>query len=700
MKLQILFFVVLGVILFVGVMVLMAVVTTAVQSSGNSEVRRLKRMIPALQKKKQEKSYWIRLFMFYDRVPGLGTLQKNYRKRIISLHTDNERVVRTKVSKDLTLIILLFTLMISVGWLGARSVESFFLITCTAVYACVMAFDFFISRTEKRVLNELEHSIGKVNDAYQSSKMVVEAVVTAAENSGPLTAGHLKKVSEVLADDSDIAVERYYRIAPNDYLKKLTAQGRNVLKHGDAEEVGPSGKPISNFIDGVSKILEELRLDILKREKLDARTAGYRFMAILPVFFVDPLKLWVENSLDMVQGFFDSSMGLFATIAVYIAIIVSFVGSAVVRNVSTDNRNTTKEGRVFAWIMKKSFFVRKMLERIAPMHKETLQSKKVMNRYEPTLLKANSTLTVQQLVLKKIIYSTVGFVVGIALMIAYHQVNLEKLLDLTATQASEATQTEYIQKQKRVAEAEFVEKYRNENLSEEELRQIVAGDINFNRYAAMDKDAEDYTKNLISRLNSVRNEKFMWYDIWLAVTVAFGFWFLPNILLLFRASLRKKDMQLEVDGFFSDIITLSKNERMMVYEVIESMHRYSSVFRPQLRRCLVSYDKGATDALKTLAKESGSPDMERIAGRLIDAENKVTMREAFRDLEGQRVLSLGKRELEYEKLIENRGAMAAFFGNTPLLVLVTAYLLVPFGLSLISTFMDSWPSIKEILGGL
>lgn len=690
-------YVIFGIIGLAAILVLIlvaAVIYSNLTRSSGRRVRNLKELMPSQKRKAEAGRVWMKFYFAYDRLPFLGRIQQNYRIRLNSIYSTDERFVRSKAGKDLTMAILVALAFTLFAVLVSTSVESMLVTIVAGVYLGSIVFDFFIQKLERKVLEEHELSMGFLKDAYNATRMVRESLEEAAKESPPMSASHLRQIAYVLEKNSDDEVHDYYSVAPNDYMKRLASVGRNIIKFGE-----PEGETRPTFVDSVAKITEEIQMEILTRQKLSAKTAGYKFMSMSPILLVEPLKAWALTQMEDVAKFFDTSMSVYVTVFIYVSILVCFIGSDMVQSYSIGSRTTKLEGRFLKWLLKKSLFVRRMMDRIAPMHKETLQSVKVMRKAEPLIKSSNSTLTVRELYLRKCLMVLSAFVIAIVVQIGSAKLNQSLILDLNADRAPEQTTTEYLSKERRLMESQILQSYKDRGVSDEDFVRAVQENKNFNRYAEMDENAELYAEKLLKRLRDAQKPIFDWIDLVVAIAVSAVAWFLPNILLYFRAMLRKQNMQLEVDGFYVDIMILAKNDRIMVYEILEAMHRYSSIFEPQLLRCLMSYEKGAIVALDKLKEEVNFPPMERIVERLKRAVDRVTVREAFEDLESARSFSLEQRKIMNDKMIETRTTLAENFGRAPIIILAVGYLLLPWGLAMLGLGQDMLPVLEQFLGG-
>jgi hypothetical protein len=142
--------------------------------------------------------------------------------------------------------------------------------------------------------------------------------------------------------------------------------------------------------------------------------------------------------------------------------------------------------------------------------------------------------------------------------------------------------------------------------------------------------------------------------------------------------MRALEMQNEVDQFHVLISILSEFERISVETILEWMERYGIIFKPALQRCLLNFDSGAEEALRSLMVEAPFDSFVRIVRRLGQAVDKITIHEAFDDLEMEREYFSEQKKERLERLIRKKVSWGKLIGWTPAALLIGLYLVFPF----------------------
>lgn len=146
---------------------------------------------------------------------------------------------------------------------------------------------------------------------------------------------------------------------------------------------------------------------------------------------------------------------------------------------------------------------------------------------------------------------------------------------------------------------------------------------------------------------------------------------------MFQRSMRLMDMRHEVYQFQTMIAILRELERISVEEILEWLASYAVIFRTPLQKCLLDYGHGAEAALEELKREVVLDEFRRLADKLLLASEKITIADAFDDLDSEMSYHFEQRRLDYEKSIDVKAGFGRMIGFAPMYSLVFAYLVFP-----------------------
>ncbi|KAI7257654.1 hypothetical protein KC345_g10744 [Hortaea werneckii] len=192
--------------------------------------------------------------------------------------------------------------------------------------------------------------------------------------------------------------------------------------------------------------------------------------------------------------------------------------------------------------------------------------------------------------------------------------------------------------------------------------------------ALADVALNNTVNRILDKITVLQNEYLKWWEVLIAVGLGAAAYYLPYWMLQFQRRLRALEMQNEVDQFHVLISVLCEFERISVETVLEWLERYSIIFRPALQKCLLNYDSGAEMALRTLSEDAPFEAFQRIVKRLLQAVEKLTLKEAFDDLEMEQEYYAEQKKERLERLIRKKTAYGKMFGWSPGALLISLYL--------------------------
>ena len=180
-------------------------------------------------------------------------------------------------------------------------------------------------------------------------------------NSGE-AAEQVRLIYEALTSpDPDEALERYYEIAPNRFLKGFAGVSYMVMEFGDKDK-----KQGSIYLQGLGNLTQEIHLEILRRDRLDYLLQGLNVIALAPVLFTGPIERWARVSFPTMDEFYRSKLGFVTKISIYVIIIVAYLLLQRLQQYDeTRYRSGQKQSRLDR-ILYKQVFLRKMAMLFAP----------------------------------------------------------------------------------------------------------------------------------------------------------------------------------------------------------------------------------------------------------------------------------------------------------------------------------------------
>jgi hypothetical protein len=682
--------------LFVGIGIACFIYVIKSSKSKRSSKNNLQKLLPSRNRKAISSGWGIRAYQRLDKLPLIGGIQESVFERLKLSSVGEEAEVVDKTGRYTTSTLGVSVSLIILSYLIATSVQSFLTMGLAGLYAGVIVFDLMITREENSSLAQLVPSFNYLKDDFTSTKMVVKSLNSAADRSKEIASVQLRQIARAVGKPfPEREMIKYYATAPNEYLRKVAGASLNVILYQD----GVEDNGASTYVTTINHAIEDLMLDIGNRNRLFFETAGFKFIAVVPVFLIEPVKYFFGKSMPAIASYYDSFLCLIATAIVFAILATSFIGTQMSQNMSSGSRALRNEGRYLQSILSKSTFIRRRIERLAPSKGDSVRAKKIKAKTELMFKDANSSLTIPQFFLRKCIVSLVTFIFVLTVCFSGDLLTKVNLLDKGADKLKATTTQEYLDKEKRVFDAAIVEKYQSTDLSREQLLKKLEEDSMGKSFVRADGDADKYLEGLADKVSKYNSSTFKWYYILIALLLAFLAFDIPDILLDARGNMRKQEMQREVDGLYSSCMNYTKGPRAMTLGVLNEMYRYSSIFAPQLQLAIIRYRRSPQNALTQLKEDCRFDPMTQLVDRLQASVFKSTPRKAFADLEVNRQASIEGRKLAFQKSLESRVEVSKILGMAPTIAILIAYLLLPLIIYMLPMFKGMLGLGDQIIGG-
>ncbi|WP_339313384.1 hypothetical protein [Paenibacillus sp. FSL M7-0896] len=654
-------------------LILLSIVQRKLKGTQYQEQRRLKALLPTRTKEKKWLEQAHKAYPVLDELPVVKKLLHRIRSRLTIIHAGNEIMVRSR-SAALTIMIVACILLISLlSFFWTTSWVSRVTIMLVSVYMGGILSDLFIGRLVKQMLYDQSSMILDIRHEYHQTHMVQVSLENSAERSKPMVAVHARQIAGILAAvDPEDELQKYYEVAPNRYMKQLAGVSYKIGEYGDAD-IHKGERSI--YLSMLGNIREEIHMDINRRERIDRLLYGIVFVAISPVFMLDPIRNWAENMFPIVSNYYNSAWGLYSLILLYITFIVSFIALRILKGVDEDTQAIKDEGKWLNRMLKRKWVFR-AADRITPEEHEPVHFK-VARR----LKDANSGLSQHAYYLQKSLTAAAIFLLVLVLQFSIHGSIRHNLLhpNVQITTGGNQTESQRMLSEERYAfEQSLMGELTAKDITPDEMLIYIQEKAENKHFLQFNTDQNAYAQQLIHQVDQYHQEYFKWYELVLAFTLACAGFYVPDLFLLIRTQLRKWEMQNEVDGFNTLSMMLSQFPNISVYEMIEWLHRYSYIFERQLLRCMLDYEAGGWDAIDRLKEDARFVPLERLADRLQVAADLIPVKKAFDDMDAERSFAMDQRKEHYEKVISRKNTLGKMFGFLPMQATFTLYLLLPF----------------------
>lgn len=604
------------------------------------------------------------------KVPLLSAYILQVQKRISFRHVGDEPSLR-RLTMTVVLIIL--------GGYGGISVILFLLqpgiafvilsVLC-AVVLNSLVLDMCLSRMEKRLLVQMLDLFADVRHRYHQHGMVEEALYEAAEAGTGEAAEQVRLIYEALTSpDPNEALERYYEVAPNRFLKGFAGVSYMVMEFGDKDRAQGS-----IYLKGLGNLTQEIHLEILRRDKLDYLLKGLNIIALAPVLFTAPIERWARVSFPTMDEFYRSKIGFVTKISIYVIIILAYL---LLQRLQQYDETRYRSGHKHSWLdqfLYKQIFIRKLAMLFAAKPGSTQYSQTIRLMRE-----SSSELKYEWLAIRRVLLFAGCLVLTMGCILLLHQVERNHILydpirddrmfgamaEADLRKAEEKTALDQ-------SVLESVEMNRGATYEEvsKALQQLSP--------VQLDHDTQNETITRIMQKLEVYNKQYVrWWEMIIAILMGAAGYYMPVWLMLFQRKMRRLDMRHEIYQFQTVISVLREMDRMSVEEILEWLNRFAVIFKRPLQKCLLHFEHGPELALEQLKEEAGLPEFQRLVDKLQLALGKISIREAFDDLESMMAFYFEQRKQEYSKMIDVKASWGRTIGFTPMYVLIFLYLVIP-----------------------
>ena len=612
-----------------------------------------------------------KLYITYTRLPFIKRYILKLRRRLEILNIDDEYATRRDSAKIITkALVILLPLVIVTIVLTRSNFLLMFILLMFELFMVDILIEGSVDKKDDSLLIQQIDFFSEIRHAYHEYNMVEEAIYQVSQDDEKEISRQGEKIYEILtSDDPETELEKYYDVAPNNFLKEFAGLSYLTKEFGDRKVDGAS-----LYLKNVDNITQEMQIEILKRDKLNYVFRSLSFISIAPVMLLEPLKNWAVSNFSFVKNWYYGKSG---TIVQILILIITFISYILVRklkdngsvNMSTKNTQNPWQEKVY-----KNKIAKKIINLFLPKD-GTKEYKKVKD-----LLKdAASPLKMEWVYINRICIAIITFIASIFVFMYLHQVAIDyeytqptsdyNLLSMSAKDEKKAME---LTKQ----DNEFLDKFRGKvNTTQKDVER----EVDKSKYYkdSTDKEKQKAAERIYGKIKVVNSESFQWFELLLACVFAIIGYMSQIWILMFQSKMRQLEMEDEVMQFQTIILMLMRIERVNVEIILEWLERYSNIFKSQITKCVNNYEAGAWEALEELKNEISYMPLIRIVESMQAAVEKIPIKDAFDELDSEREYYRDKRKESNERLIKRKGMIGKVIGFAPMVCLFVGYLIIP-----------------------
>ncbi|OMF76753.1 hypothetical protein [Paenibacillus glucanolyticus] len=631
--------------------------------------------------------FYQKSYVYSSRIPIFRTQVRRIRQRLTVVSPYNEFTLR-KETMRITYITLLITffLILAFAILG-KSLLMILLGTIGCIVLNGMLIDVFVHRIERQLLRDFNVFLEDNRAQYQSTKNIDDSVYQATQIAVHEMKLHGDRIHRVLtARNPERALNAYYEVAPNRYLKVFTGISHMIRELGD--KTTSRG---SLYLGAISKLVQDINYDILRQDRLNYLLNSLTIIALAPILLSFPIQSWAETYFPKMSEFYSSRIGYIIQLSMFAVSLIAYLLERKLAE-TEESKYIPKPSRK-RWEKKiyEIRFVKFIVDRFVP-------SSHTKKYYLTTQLikDSNSPLLIQWLTLRRLLLAVSAMIITIVIAVGLHWNTTHQILHAPTfgkdglmigkmtpeEQASAVAQTEF--------DRRVIENLKGGDAAlKERIRQEVEG-LGGTTSAA---EINQTVNRIVSKVEQLDTEYFKWYELIIALVLGVLAYYAPIWIMFFQRKFRRIDMQNEVEQFRMLISILSQLDRIDVRMILEWMERFSTIFKPALQRCMNDYDSGATFAIQRLKEDAPFPQFVRLVERLENSVERISIQEAFEDLEMEQEYYREQKKETMNRLIESKASWGKDIGFIPVYFMLGGYVVVPF-------LYTSFAQMKDLLATL
>lgn len=631
-----------------------------------------------------------KLYLTYIKIPFVKRYLLKLRRRLEILNIDDEYKTRRDSAQIITKALLIILPLIIITVLVAKDNPLLlFILLIFEVFMIDILIEGSVDKKDDELLEQQVDFFSEIRHAYHEFNMVEEAIYQVSQDDEKEVSRQGEKIYEILiSDDPETELEKYYDIAPNNFLKEFAGLSYLTKEFGDRKVDGAS-----LYLKNVDNITQEMQIEILKRDKLNYVFKSLSLISIAPVLFLEPLKSWAVSNFPFVKSWYFGKSGMIVQILILVITFISYILVRKLKDNGAVNMNTKNTENPWQAKIYKTKIGKKIVDLFLPK-----DGTKEYRKVKDLLKDAASPLKMEWVYINRICIALVTFVASLFVFLYLHQVAIDYVYTQPTTDYNLIGGMSSSEEKKAMETTKihnvFLDMFKGKlNTTQDDIEKAMRHSKYYKD--AKDTEIESNAKKIYEKLQTVNSEYLKWFELLLAFTFAIVGYMSQIWILMFQAKMRQLEMEDEVMQFQTIILMLMRIERVNVEIILEWLERYSNIFKSQITRCVNNYEAGAWEALEELKNDISYMPLIRIVESMQAAVEKIPIKDAFDELDSEREYYRDKRKESNARLIQRKAMIGKVIGFAPMICLFVGYLIIPLvfiGLTSMSSTFSSMSS--------
>ena len=613
-----------------------------------------------------------KLYLFYTKIPFLKRYILKLRRKLEIINIQDEYATRKDSAKIITKsLVILLPIVILTILLTRTNYLLMFILLIFELFMVDILIDSSVDKKDDALLVQQIDFFSEIRHAYHEYNMVEEAIYQVSQDDEKDVSRQGEKIYDILiSDDPETELEKYYDVAPNNFLKEFAGLSYLTKEFGDRKVDGAS-----LYLKNVDNITQEMQIEILKRDKLNYVFRSLSLISIAPVLFLEPLKNWAISNFSFVTSWYNGKSGIIVQILI---LVITFISYILVRklkdngsvNTSTQNTQNPWQAKVY-----KNKLAKRIIDLFIPK-----DGTKDYKKMKDLLTDAASPLKMEWVYVNRICIAIVTFCVSLMVFLQLHRVAIDYEYTQPTTDynllggmsAKDEQKAMELTKQDNI----FLNMFRGKlKTTTKDVEKAVRNSEYYKN--STDQEIQKAAERIYGKIQVVNSEYLQWFELLLAFVFGILGYMSQEWILMFQVKMRQLEMEDEVMQFQTIILMLMRIERVNVEIILEWLERYSNIFKSQITKCVNNYEAGAWEALEELKNSISYMPLIRIVESMQAAVEKIPIKDAFDELDAEREYYREKRKESNERLISKKAMVGKVIGFAPMVCLFVGYLIIP-----------------------
>ena len=203
--------------------------------------------------------FYQKLYLFYRKIPFLKRYILKLRRKLEIINIQDEYATRRDAAKIITKsLVILLPIVILTILLTKTNYLLMFILLMFELFMVDILIDSSVDKKDDALLVQQIDFFSEIRHAYHEYNMVEEAIYQVSQDDEKDISRQGEKIYEILiSDDPETELEKYYDVAPNNFLKEFAGLSYLTKEFGDRKVDGAS-----LYLKNVDNITQEMQIEI------------------------------------------------------------------------------------------------------------------------------------------------------------------------------------------------------------------------------------------------------------------------------------------------------------------------------------------------------------------------------------------------------------------------------------------------------